>query len=85
VELKKKIIEVKYEGKVYELRRCPTQRAKLLFQEMKKIDHEKEADKLIELQENLLKDCGATDDLLKELDFEQFGMIANEVMGIKKN
>lgn len=85
MELKKKVIEVKYEGKAYELRRCPTARAKELFKEMKKIDQENDADQLIDLQEKLLADCGAPQELLKELDFEQFAMLANEVMGLKKS
>lgn len=85
LELNKKVINVKFDGKLYELSKCSTVLAKELFKKMKKLDNEKDADQMIELQENILSKCGAPKELLEQLDFEQFGQLANEVMGLKKS
>lgn len=85
LEFEKKIIEVKFDGEVFELRRCSTSLAKDMFKKMKKLDTEKDSDQLIELQTDILEKCGAPKKLIEALDFEQFAILANEVMGLKKS
>lgn len=85
IELKKKTIEVRYGDKSFELAMCPTMKAKELFKKMKSIDQEKDIDELIDLQLQVLVDCGLPAELQDKLDFEQFGELANAVMGVKKS
>lgn len=85
LEMKKTVIAVKFDGKDYELRKCSTVAAKELFKKMKQLDENKDVDKIIDLQEQMLLSCGATKELIAELDFEQFGVLAETVMGVKKN
>jgi len=85
LELSSPKLEVKLGEKVYELRRCSAVEAKKLFKKMKEVDQEKDPDQLMDIQEDLLRDCGASDDLLSALDFDGFNQLAQYVMGEKKS
>lgn len=84
LEISKKTISVKFNDKVYDLNKCSAFEAKEMFKKMKKIDQEKEVDKLMELQWDLLEKSGAPQEMLEALDLEQFGLLTNEIMGVKK-
>lgn len=85
LEIGKKVIKVKHNETVYELKMCSANQAKELFKKMKAVDTEKDADQLIDLQEQMLRDCGAPEELLKDMSFDDFKTLSDLVIGIKKN
>lgn len=85
LDLKSEKIEVKIDGEVHSLDLCSTVMAKNMFKKMREINGESSPDKLIDLQIDLLKKCGATDEFIEKLQLPHFGAICEAVLGAKKN
>lgn len=85
MELKRKQVLVKdYDGKKHTLRKLSLTEHKDMCRRLKEIDHQNDAEAVIEVQEGILELCGAPKALIASLDAEDFSMLCEEVIGSKK-